>query len=96
MNRPLVPDDEKFKELVLYIARKSECDPRFGATKLNKLLFFSDFLAFKRLGSPITGQTYFKLDHGPAPRRMLPLKERMQAQVCVPCPSNRASSMNEQ
>ena len=71
------PDDDKFKEFVLYIARQSEGDARFGATKLNKLLFFSDFLAYKLFGNPITGQNYFRLDHGPAPRRSLPLKEKM-------------------
>lgn len=75
----ITPDDDKFKELVLYIARQSEGNPRFGATKLNKLLFFSDFLAYKLFGQPITGQDYFRLDHGPAPRRLMPLKSEMIA-----------------
>lgn len=63
-------DGNKFQELVLYIAARSESDPTFGATKLNKLLFFADFLFFARYGRPITGATYVKQDHGPVPRQL--------------------------
>ena len=70
---------EKLRELVLYIARKSESDPRFGATKLNKILFYADFLAYLQLGKPITGADYQKLEHGPAPRRLLPLQKEMES-----------------
>src|SRR6266487_3415423 len=48
--------DEKLRELILHICIRSEDDEAFGAVKLNKLLFFSDFHAFLRLGKPITGQ----------------------------------------
>src|SRR5215467_9574991 len=71
------PNDEKFKELILYIASHSEDDPAFGATKLNKLLFFADFITYLRLGHPITGQEYQRLENGPAPRRMLPAKAEL-------------------
>ena len=30
-------------------------DERFGAVKLNKILYFADFEAYRRLGEPITG-----------------------------------------
>ena len=40
---------DKFRELILYIAQESEGDPNFGATKLNKILFFCDFLGLPRL-----------------------------------------------
>lgn len=69
--------DERLRELILYIAAKSADDDRFGNTKLNKLLFFSDFLAFELHGASITGTVYQKLDHGPAPRRLLPVRNRM-------------------
>src|SRR5687767_3702503 len=72
------PDDSKLAELILFIAHRSECDERFGAVKLNKLLFFSDFLAYGRLGSSITGQDYQKLQHGPAPRKLLPVVREME------------------
>lgn len=75
MNR--IPNDQKLKELILFLAKRSERDPRFGATKLNKLLFFADFWAFVRLGQAITWHEYQKLEHGPAPRRMLPVIDEL-------------------
>lgn len=71
------PDDEKMKELILYISDRCENDPTFGAVKLNKILFFSDFLACRYFGTPITGQEYQALPQGPAPRRLLPLREEL-------------------
>ena len=70
-------DESKFRELVLYISEKSAGDPRFGAVKLNKILYFSDFEAYRRLGRSITGATYRKLSEGPAPREMLPQRSVM-------------------
>ena len=75
--------DEKLSELILHICIRSEDDEAFGAVKLNKLLFFSDFLAYLRLGRAITGQDYQKLDHGPAPRRMLPILKRMEQRSAI-------------
>jgi len=54
-----------------------EEDASFGATVLNKVLFFSDFLSYRFDGQPITGAIYQKLDHGPAPRRLLPEQARL-------------------
>ena len=61
----------KFHELMLYIAERSETDPRFGATKLNTLLFYIDFGGYRVLGAPVAGATYQHLPAGPAPREML-------------------------
>lgn len=74
---PPEPDDAKLAELMLYVARRCEADLAFGATKLNKILFFADFLAYLRTGRPITGQRYQKLDQGPAPRRLLPVQKAL-------------------
>lgn len=68
------PDDAKLGELILYIAQQSEGDERFGATKLNKLLFYADFLHYVQFGRSITGQEYQRLDQGPAPRHLLPVQ----------------------
>jgi hypothetical protein len=46
--------------------------------KLNKLLFFSDFTAFLRLGKSITGEEYQALERGPAPRTMLPALKTLE------------------
>ena len=58
---------------MLYTAEKSQSDERFGATKLNKILFFSDFLSYGLTGTPITGATYQKLENGPAPVELKPI-----------------------
>lgn len=70
-------DEDRFKELVLYIAEKAADDPTFGDTKLNKVLFFSDFFAYAFHGKPITGAEYQKLQFGPAPRRLLPARQAL-------------------
>jgi hypothetical protein len=64
--------------LILYICQKCASDPTFGATKLNKILYFADFLAYAQLGEPITGFEYQKLPKGPAPRRIMPFREQMK------------------
>jgi hypothetical protein len=58
-------DEIKLGELILFIAFRSEGSESFGRTKLAKLLWFSDFEAFRRLGKSITGATYHKHPHGP-------------------------------
>jgi len=73
-----VPSDEKFIELLLYIARRSENDSKFGAVKLNKLMFYCDFLTYQSTGKSITGHTYKKLPNGPAPKAMLPILKRLK------------------
>jgi hypothetical protein len=73
-----LPDGQRrLKELVLYIADKCETDERFGATKLNKILFYSDFRSFRKYGRPITGEKYKSLDRGPAPLAMVPVQREM-------------------
>lgn len=67
----------KMKELVLHVATASVDDPKFGATKLNKILFYADFLSYLRRGKSISGQKYFALEEGPAPKCMFPLGREM-------------------
>lgn len=55
---------KKLEALILYIATKSQNDPTFGMTKLNKILFYSDF-SFYYEKEPITGAKYVKGDQGP-------------------------------
>ena len=63
---------DKFAELLLYVAKTCANDPSFGATKLNKVLFFADFIAYRKRQRSITGATYQKLPYGPAPKCLLP------------------------
>ncbi len=64
-------DSEKFRELVLYVTDKSRDDRWFGAVKLNKILYYCDFLAYARFLKPMTGANNVKLSEGPAPRELL-------------------------
>ena len=71
-------DERKLKALILYIATKLKDDPLFGYTKLNKVLYFCDFQAYGSLGVSITGATYQRLDFGPAPRGIVPLRRQLE------------------
>lgn len=66
--RRFTEDRQKLKELILYISQQEKSDPEYGSTLLNKLLFFSDFLAYAKFGKPITGVEYMRELHGPVPR----------------------------
>lgn len=72
---------DKLRELMLYVASKCQDDPRYGATKLNKILFFSDFITYSRTGKSITGSTYQRLEFGPAPRELMPTQESLVAEL---------------
>ena len=72
-------NEDKFKELILHIAIRCADEKYYSATKLNKILFYSDFLAYKLHGEPITGAEYFALKRGPAPRHLVPVREAMEA-----------------
>lgn len=70
----------RLRELILYISEKCAGDRTFGATKLNKILFHSDFRSFERFGRPITGEIYRCLERGPAPAAMFPVRREMVAE----------------
>ncbi len=70
-------DETKLAELILYISQKCANDPTFGATKLNKILCFSDFLYYAYNGVGITKVEYQKLPAGPAPRSLVPVRIQM-------------------
>jgi hypothetical protein len=68
----------KFKELILYFSQRGLDEGLvIGSTKLNKLLFFTDFEAYGRLGQPVTGATYQRLQWGPAPRELLWVRDQL-------------------
>src|SRR4051794_5527864 len=62
-------DEVKLKELILYIAARMEEDDHAGQgrIKLAKLLWLSDFEAYRRIGNSITGARYVADELGPAP-----------------------------
>jgi Protein of unknown function (DUF4065) len=74
---------QRFREMIIYVSRKSTGDVYFGAVKLNKILFYSDFLAFYRFGRPLTGFEYFRIQHGPAPRAMIPVSQELAKEGAI-------------
>jgi hypothetical protein len=70
---------DKLRELILHICIASSDDPNFGKTKLNKIVFFSDFGFFRQFGRSITGQSYYKLPYGPCAKTVPPLLSNMKA-----------------
>src|SRR5262245_22743126 len=72
-------DREKFEELIVYFARRLEPQAALGRVKLAKLLMHADFRAFAVLGSPITGATYEKWEHGHLPRELVLADRDLQA-----------------
>lgn len=71
-------DEDKFRELVLYIAHKTKDDPAFGRTKLAKVLFYSDFDAYGDDGRSLTGATYRAIEHGPFPTQLPAAENQLQ------------------
>lgn len=63
--------DVKLRELVILVSTLSEGDEPFGKIKLNKVVFFCDFLSYLIFGKSITGHEYQRLPLGPAPRALL-------------------------
>lgn len=52
--------------VMLYFIEKC---PGVFFTKMNKLLFYSDFLAYRQTGKGKTGLAYKAIDYGPVPVR---------------------------
>lgn len=69
-------DAEKFTEMVVFFASAS----RMFRTKLNKLLFYSDFLNFKESSMSISGAPYLAFERGPVPHHYDWITERLEEQ----------------
>ncbi len=76
-------DREKFKRLVHYVIWKAGKRNWFGATKLNKVLWFSDTRAYALTGKSITGATYTRHEFGPVPKAIMPIRDELQSQGAI-------------
>ena len=81
----MVPNEEKVKELILLLSEMSEGDEYFGATKLNKLLFFADFLSYILHGKPISGYVYQARPEGPMLKDFYQIRDEMKQSRCSNC-----------
>jgi Antitoxin SocA-like, Panacea domain len=66
---------DRLPELILLMAERLRPDPTYGATKLNKALFFADHLHYKRHDAAISGAAYERLPRAPAPRGLLAVRQ---------------------
>ncbi|WP_026947062.1 type II toxin-antitoxin system antitoxin SocA domain-containing protein [Algoriphagus marincola] len=57
------PSLEKFIEMIVFFSHMTQC----YKTKMNKLLFYSDFSFFKYYGNSISGIKYKAINYGPVP-----------------------------
>ncbi|MDO9580017.1 MAG: DUF4065 domain-containing protein, partial [Bacteroidales bacterium] len=58
-----LPDLEKFTEMIIFFAEKLKP----FKTKLNKLLFYADFVMYERSGFSMSGMRYIAIQVGPVP-----------------------------
>jgi hypothetical protein len=70
--------DNRLDILVHYICARCDDPNRLGATRLNKVLWYSDVLAFAATGASITGASYVKRQFGPVPRSILEARARLR------------------
>ena len=73
-------DRERLKALVQYICYQCHDPSVLGATKLNKILWYSEVIAFARSGDSLTGETYVKQQFGPVPRHILGIIEDLETE----------------
>jgi len=72
---------DKFKALIHYVCWLSRDKPvDLGAVKLNKILWFSEVIAFAKNGEPITGARFVKQKFGPVPRAIVPVLKELQSE----------------
>ncbi len=76
-------DHSKLKELILYISEQCQYRLNYGATMLNKILFYSDFTAYAKYKEAITGEEYFKLRWGPAPKYLLEARDELEKEKAI-------------
>ncbi len=62
-------NENKFKNLLLYILQRCGGKPNVGETVLYKLLYFCDFDYFELFEKPLTGMPYRRLQYGPVPNQ---------------------------
>ena len=76
-------DKPKFKQLVHYIIWRVGKHDWFGATKLNKVLWFADARAYTFTGQSITGETYTRGEFGPVPKHIMPIRAELEREGTI-------------
>ncbi len=74
----IVFDQEKFDNLVLYVASKCPDPTKLGAVRLRKILYYADSLHYMKTRRPIAGAVYIKWEKGPVPRQLEASLDRLE------------------
>jgi hypothetical protein len=75
--------ESKLDSLVHYVCARCNDPSLLGATKLNKILWYSDVLAYVSTGNSISGAIYVKRQFGPVPKDILASKARLVASKAI-------------
>jgi hypothetical protein len=86
----------RLREMILYVSERAVKMPRWGKTKLNKILWDADFSAYRHRQSPITGRPYQRLKAGPAPVEMPTVLAEMQEAGLIEIETVQVGNRSEQ
>ena len=76
---PEMSPRERLRELILYIAEKLKDDPKFGRTKLAKIIYFADMESFRMHRLPVSGSAYVRsMPFGPLPKGFLQILDKLK------------------
>jgi hypothetical protein len=87
MEAPAPLKKDKFKNLILYICSKCALQD-LGSVKLNKTLWYSDIVAYQKLGEEITNEVYKKQKLGPVSYHILPIITELEEEGKLVCRNN--------
>ena len=75
-------DERVYKNAVLYFIKY--CNNQYlHATKLNKLLYYLDFVSFRDYKKPVTGDVYIHQGYGPVPARIDEILAKLQSDGAI-------------
>jgi len=69
---------DRLKTLVHYVCFLAKDPSVLGATKLNKILWYSDVITYRERGKSLTGETYIKHFYGPVPKHIDSVIQKLQ------------------
>ena len=74
----MTTDYKRAKDVVHYICAQCRDSRKFGAVKLNKILWYADTLFYAHAGQSFTGLHYIKKRLGPVPRDLPIILDQMK------------------
>jgi hypothetical protein len=87
-------DRAKFKAVVHYIIWKAGHRHKFGATKLNKVLWFVDARLYMKAGRSVTGESYIRREFGPVPKHIMPVRAELERDGAISIIASRGAGDN--